>query len=117
MLTPRNMAKIVTRFANTNATRIRVTYSINADGLRAESTASVAIKVNMQPLPGADLQRLPEGFHDRDNQQVWSISELRDRDILVIGSARYEISKVQDWNSNGLYWSAMATRQHLSEHP
>ena len=76
--------------------------SWGSDGRPSASTADTTIQASVQPLGERELQRLPEGFRQRDPRRIYTESELRTADqhgdtvadLVVIDSVVYQVQSV-----------------------
>jgi hypothetical protein len=64
------------------------------------STSNILI-IRPQPLPGKDLQVLPEGDRTYVHLVSWSDAEIHNDDILTINSLTYRVVHVEPWNEDG----------------
>lgn len=78
------------------------------DGELVETTTTVTLPINIQPMPAAQVSRRPEG------QQTWSWWSLRIRDrttllktddivVVPLGStvSNFRVEKAYDWRESG----------------
>lgn len=107
MITPLDLDTIVAEFSSDTLTLERPTHGYNSAGLRTKSVVTTTIKASFQPITGAELERLPEGFGDKTLFSVWSVSELKLRDRITVNGIKYEVQHLDNWLGNGKYYKAI----------
>lgn len=90
-----------------------------SDGLFVQGSTSVVTRsVVIVPATGKILEQLPEGLRTRQTLQVFSKDELLtgnepngiQADRFTHGGKVFEVQHVDDWNANGGFWRALATK-------
>lgn len=108
-----NLARVVARFGtsyNVTRTGAATTYT---DGKRvAPSTSTVAVTGVVQPVPGKDLDRLPEGLRDNDVCYFWTTTALQsgvgvEPDQVSIGGVLWQVEESRDWTGLGNYYRSL----------
>jgi hypothetical protein len=109
-----NLARLVDRFATGTYTVTRAsTANTYVDGLVvASATTTLQVVGSVQPIPGKELERLPEGLRDAEVKVIWTKDELRCGpdtvpDRLSVESATWQVEKVEKWDTLGRYWRAV----------
>ena len=77
------------------------------------------IRAWFQPVTGDDLERLPQGRRTKKVVKFYSLDEIFSAstskydmpDIIVIEDEEFEVQNVSDWEADGAYWKALATRK------
>ncbi len=84
--------------------------------LVAPVTSTFTIVASVQPAPGKQLMRLPEGLRNQDVLQVFTATEIRTAqsgvtaDVVAIGSGSYQVESVKDWSLAGGFYDALVRR-------
>ena len=73
------------------------------------AAAATTIQASVQPTPGKDLDRLPEGERSRDSRTAFTTSTLATADqaagtpadTITVDGATFEVYQVQAWPSSG----------------
>ena len=79
----------------------------------APSTSTFSIDAVVQPMPGRDLERLPEGFRSEDMRVLWTDTELKtpgtaqEADKVDIDGELYQVEQVQIWDHDGVHYRVM----------
>jgi hypothetical protein len=83
-----------------------------SNGVRNARTFSTnSYQANTQPVQGADLKRLPEGFSASEGVTVFCATELKMRDQIALSrGGLFEVSHVEAWGTAGNFWKAVAKR-------
>jgi len=90
-------------------------YDANGVALPRTST-SFSIRASVQPVTGAELSRLPDGFNDSELVSVWTATPLKYRDRLTVpGRGAFEVQHLDFWNESGAYTKAIAKRLDATE--
>jgi hypothetical protein len=117
-----DLSHVVARFAATSDVSLerRTNGGTFRDGRWHEpSPSTAALVANVQPASMSQMtQVLNEGERVIDGISIHSTSELvptgrtpaNRGDTIVWQGRRYEVISVEDWNTNGRYWSAIAVR-------
>lgn len=80
--------------------------------------ATAAVTANIQPMGGKEAQLLPEGDRTKDGIVAYASSEIvpvgrsaaNRGDTLVWKGTRYECVLVEEWDTIGDYWRAVAVK-------
>jgi hypothetical protein len=89
----------------------RDTYATNGVKNSRTFTTTSGLKVNTQPIQGADLKRLPEGYSASEGVTVFCATELKMRDRITLSrGGDFEVSHVEAWGTAGNFWKAVAKR-------
>lgn len=120
MATGRSLERVIKKGAQT-LTRKRNAVMVYDDYGRPAAPDSVedTIEAWVQPVSGADLERLPEGRRTKKVIKLYSLDEIFSAstadaempDVIVVGSEEYEVENVFDWAADGAYWKALAVRK------
>ena len=76
----------------------------------AGSSSQFSIDASVQALSGDDLQALPESRHAEDNRKIYTETELRVKDTVVIDGDTFEIYNVALFEANGTHYRAFAAK-------
>lgn len=82
----------------------------------ADATSSA--RASVQPLIGAELQRLPEGQRTGEVYKLYTATQLyaasetlaRDADLITWRGAQYQVEIVEVWSRSSLYYKAIIRR-------
>lgn len=66
---------------------------------------NTTIDVHIQPLTDKELRNVPEGQNTMQWMNMWSLSEIKDQDLIDI----YTVQKVKYW-PEGPFWKAQAVK-------
>lgn len=69
---------------------------------RAADTV-ISIEAAVQPLSAKELRNVPEGQNELEWKNIWSGSELRNKDKVEVNGIDYTIQKVEYWEEGGFY--------------
>ena len=87
----------------------RSTFGTNGVAL-ARTFATGSTPANVQPVRGADLRRLPEGFSAGEAVTIYCGVEFKMRDRVTLARGDYEVQHVEDWGTSGNFWKVIALR-------
>jgi len=115
-----DLSGVVQSFANVAVTVRRYaaeTYGTDGKAVARTYVDTPGVFVNVQPVRGADLQRMPEGTRDGDELiALFTTTELRTKDQIAIPTrGNFEVEGVPVWQSNGNFWKAIARKRASSE--
>lgn len=82
------------------------TYDANGRAVARSTAFTVTVRGSVQPIAGADLKRVAEGFNVTDLRSVWLTGmtvEVQNGDELTIGSERFQVEHVNEWSAAGNY--------------
>jgi hypothetical protein len=109
-----NLARLVDRFATgTYAVTRASAANTYVDGLVVPAgTTTVQVVGCVQPIPGKELERLPEGLRDAEVKVIWTKDELRCGpgtvpDRISVENSVWQVEKVEKWDTLGRYWRAV----------
>lgn len=115
-----DLSRVVKRFAATSDIAIESAQGGQWSNGRWDSTGGTAVNVtaNVQPASGKDRQVLEDGLRTKEAIVVHCTSEIlpvqrttsQPGDVIIWQGQRYECVNVQDWNTNGRYWRALAVK-------
>lgn len=78
--------------------------------------SSIDAKANIHPATGNELLQLPEGDREKDIQKIFSLTELKNEDIITRNDTniKYIVLKVFDHSQNDPphYKAIMARKQY-----
>lgn len=108
-LLPLDMSAIVSCLSTENITVRRIGTTVDANGRSSETGTILKIKnVSVQPISGADLRRLPEGFMGTAGVSIWSATELRLRDrVKTADGEQFEVEGLSEWHRSGKYYKVI----------
>ena len=91
-------------------TRTRRVATINAEGYGQDADTPVAITGVMQPMSAKELKNVPEGQRTQEWRNIWSESELQNRDLITDPEGnQFTIQSAEYWRE-GTFYKATATR-------
>ena len=109
-----NLSRLVDRFATGTYTVTRTGAATSyTDGKRsAPSTSTFTAVASLQPMPGQELARLPEGLRDRDVRVFWTKVALQcgpgvEPDRVAVGSDTWQVEECKDWTGLGNYFRSV----------
>jgi len=108
-----NLAHVVSRFGSTYTVTRTSAATSYSDGKRATpSTSTLSVTGVVQPVPGQELNRLPEGLRDRDVRVFWTTVALQggsavEPDRVAIGSDTWQVEECRDWTGLGNYFRSI----------
>jgi len=112
-----NLSRLVDRFATGTYVVTRAAAATSyTDGVRAApSTTTLSVVGAVQPIPGKDLERLPEGIRDSDVRYIWTKVALRcgpdtEPDQVAIEGASWQVEEVRDWSLSGTYFRSIVRK-------
>lgn len=82
---------------------------------QARTYTDTIARASVQPISGADLKRLPEGFDPTDVKSVWVEFVMQDGDTVIIGGAEHQVEKLEDWSLAGNYSKAIVRKLAVRE--
>lgn len=121
----RNLSSSVLRLSSETITVQRpAASSYNTDGIlvAAGSPTTFSAQASVQPVPGNELKRLPEGLQTQELALFFTKTALmtadaanaRKADVLVrLDGSTYEVQLVQAWGLSGGYCRAIAMRREV----
>lgn len=56
---------------------------------------------SVQPIRGAELQRMPEGLREKELRRVYTETELFNNDTVTIDGQDYQVEEVDDYSRHG----------------
>lgn len=108
------LAAVIQRFANEQITISRPgasTYDANGVANTASSTTSTTAAHVERPASNRDLLHLPEGDRVRRSCSVWSVVELRHRDLITLADGEvYELQSVEPWDQLAGFWKGLGLK-------
>ena len=108
-----NLAHVVKRFAVTLTVTRPSAATTYTDGVRnAPGSSTFSIKGHVQPVPGRELDRLPEGIRDNDARILWTETELRcgpavEPDTVEVDGDDWQVETVRDWSGAGNFFRCL----------
>lgn len=109
-----NLSRLIDRFTTGTYTVTRASAANTyVDGVVvAGATTTVSVIGVVQPIPGKDLDRLPEGIRDNEVKYLWTKDELRcgpDKvpDRVSVEGSTWQVEEVRKWDTMGAYWRAI----------
>ena len=109
-----NLSRLIDRFTTGTYTVTRASAATAyTDGIRtAPSTSTLSVVGVVQPIPGKDLERLPEGIRDNEVKYLWTKAELKcgpdtEPDRVSVEGSTWQVEQVRKWDTLGAYWRSI----------
>lgn len=109
-----NLSRLIDRFTTGTYTVTRTgAATAYTDGIRAApATTTLSVVGVVQPIPGKDLERLPEGIRDNEVKYLWTKVELKcgpdtEPDRVSVEGSTWQVEEVRKWDTLGAYWRAV----------
>jgi hypothetical protein len=109
-----NLSRVIQRFTTGTYTVTRTSAATSyTDGVRsAPATTTTTVVGVVQPIPGKDLERLPEGLRDAEVKYLWSTTELKcgpdlEPDRVSVEGSTWQVEQVRKWDTLGSYWRSV----------
>lgn len=75
-----------------------------ADGFKTRAADTVIpIDAAVQPLSPKELRNVPEGQNELEWKNIWSGSEMKNKDKVEVNGIDYTIQKVEYWEEGSFY--------------
>ncbi len=99
----------VLRRHQVDCTLVRQTV-VRVNSYKTNTQETSRIKAVIQPMTGKELRNMPEGQSTLDWRNIWSLVELRNRDIITEPEGgSFTVQDVEFWRE-GTFYKATATR-------
>src|SRR4051812_39757163 len=80
---------------------VRAVNTTTGEIATASTASTFTIAACVQPAPGRDLKRLPEGRRKHDVKSIWTETALLVQDVITIAAEAYEVEYLYDWTAAG----------------
>lgn len=98
-------------FGKTYVIKSVASESFDANGYAVKTYgANRNITAVIQPMRADELRNVPEGQNSLEWIKLFSLSELKLKDIITYRSVNYEIQKVESWIEDELYYRSEAVK-------
>lgn len=109
-----NLSRLIDRFATGTytVTRASAATTYTAGKRVAPATTTTTVVGCVQPIPGKDLERLPEGLRDKEVKYIYTKAELKcgpdtEPDKVSVEGSTWQVEKVEKWDTLGAYWRSV----------
>lgn len=109
-----NLSRLIDRFTTGTYTVTRASAATAySDGIRTTpSTTSLSVVGVVQPIPGKELERLPEGLRDAEVKYLYTKVELKagsttEPDRVSVEGSTWQVEQVRKWDTLGAYWRSV----------
>lgn len=105
-----DLSGVLESFSTGTYTVTRGARSYDTNGRLAATSSTFSVSANVQPYPGDELNRLPEGLRTAKVKAVYTTTELRANDSISIGGSAWQVHVVEPWDELGAYFRAVVTK-------